>query len=632
MSKRRILILFALLPLVAAAGLLIWEMMRQHGTAMSTPIEAAQLTSHRPAVDLTDDYVSSDVCLSCHPRQHASWSASYHRTMTQLPLESTVRGSFSNTHLEFDGRSYDLQRRADQFWAVMNDPDQPLDPQSPQRTEVERPVALVTGSHHLQLYWYATGQSRVLGLLPVHYFLDEEQWLPARATLLRPPDEHFSSETGRWNQRCIQCHATHGRSRPQADGGLDSAVVEFGISCEACHGPGGEHVRRRQADPSAPDQTLVHPARLDHQRASEICGLCHSYTFAKSTTSELHELSHGFSYRPGQRLQDSLFLIRRDEASREHLRRFQVDPEVHFEERFWADGMVRVAGREFNGMSESACYQRGQMSCLSCHSMHQTSADERSPADWADRQLQPQMDSDQACLQCHDPQQYASSQHTHHADSSSGSRCYNCHLPHTTYGLLRVMRSHQIEIPRATTTKKTGRPNGCQLCHLDQTVEWTAGHLQAWYGHEIPEFSADEKQIAAAIRWTLAGDAGQRAVVGFNMGWKPAQEASGSDWLPPFLAQLMRDDYDVVRMVGYRSLRQTPGYEDIRFDFVAAPAQRQAVIDQVLQRWEQQQEERRARRGEASSELLLNAAGGLDRERFRRLNLLKNRRPVVLLE
>lgn len=194
------------------------------------------------------------------------------------------------------------------------------------------------------------------------------------------------------------------------------------------------------------------------------------------------------------------------------------------------------------------------------------------------------------------------------------------------------MRSHQIEIPRATTTKKTGRPNGCQLCHLDQTVEWTAGHLHAWYGHEIPEFSADEKQVAAAIRWTLTGDAGQRAVVGFNMGWKPAQEASGYDWLPPFLAQLMRDDYDVVRMVGYRSLRQTPGYEDIRFDFVAPPAQRQAVIDEVLARWERQQEERRGQRGVASSELLLNAEGGLDRERFRRLNLLKNRRPVVLLE
>jgi hypothetical protein len=632
MSKRRILILFALLPLIAAVGLVFRELVLDRGALSKDPIDAVQLTLHRPAVDLTDDYVSSDACLSCHPRQHASWSASYHRTMTQLPLETTVRGSFADTHLEFDGRSYDLQRRADQFWAVMNDPDQPLDPQSPQRTEIERPLALVTGSHHLQLYWYATGQSRVLGLLPVHYFLDEEQWLPARATLLRPPDEHFSSETGRWNQRCIQCHATHGRSRPQADGSLDSAVVEFGISCEACHGPGGEHVRRRQADPAAPDQALVHPARLDHQRASEICGLCHSYTFAKSTTSELHELSHGFSFRPGQRLQDSLFLIRRDEASREHLRRFQVDPDVHFEERFWADGMVRVAGREFNGMSESACYQRGQMSCLSCHSMHQTASDERTPTDWANRQLQPQMDSDQACIQCHDPQQYANSQHTHHADSSSGSRCYNCHLPHTTYGLLRVMRSHQIEIPRATTTKKTGRPNGCQLCHLDQTVEWTAGHLHAWYGHEIPEFSADEKQVAAAIRWTLTGDAGQRAVVGFNMGWKPAQEASGYDWLPPFLAQLMRDDYDVVRMVGYRSLRQTPGYEDIRFDFVAPPAQRQAVIDEVLARWERQQEERRGQRGVASSELLLNAEGGLDRERFRRLNLLKNRRPVVLLE
>ena len=39
-------------------------------------------------------------------------------------------------------------------------------------------------------------------------------------------------------------------------------------------------------------------------------------------------------------------------------------------DRFWPDGMVRVTGREYNGLLDTACYQRGKMSCLSCHSMH----------------------------------------------------------------------------------------------------------------------------------------------------------------------------------------------------------------------------------------------------------------------
>ena len=36
-------------------------------------------------------------------------------------------------------------------------------------------------------------------------------------------------------------------------------------------------------------------------------------------------------------------------------------------DRFWSDGMVRVTGREYNGLLDTACIQKGKMSCLSCH-------------------------------------------------------------------------------------------------------------------------------------------------------------------------------------------------------------------------------------------------------------------------
>ena len=42
---------------------------------------------------------------------------------------------------------------------------------------------------------------------------------------------------------------------------------------------------------------------------------------------------------------------------------------------FWSDGMIRATGREFNGLMESPCYTRGEMSCLSCHEMHQKAGD-----------------------------------------------------------------------------------------------------------------------------------------------------------------------------------------------------------------------------------------------------------------
>ena len=49
--------------------------------------------------------------------------------------------------------------------------------------------------------------------------------------------------------------------------------------------------------------------------------------------------------------------------------------------------MIRVTGREFSGLSESPCYLRGKMSCISCHAMHQEVGDKRPAEDWANDQL-----------------------------------------------------------------------------------------------------------------------------------------------------------------------------------------------------------------------------------------------------
>ena len=45
-----------------------------------------------PAVK--DGFVTSAVCRECHQREHASWHASYHRTMTQEVNAKTIRGNF----------------------------------------------------------------------------------------------------------------------------------------------------------------------------------------------------------------------------------------------------------------------------------------------------------------------------------------------------------------------------------------------------------------------------------------------------------------------------------------------------------------------------------------------------------
>ena len=177
-------------------------------------------------------------------------------------------------------------------------------------------------------------------------------------------------------------------------------------------------------------------------------------------------------------------------------------------------------------MSASECYAEGSITCLHCHSMHDSDPND---------QLSRQALGNESCLQCHGEFRERVAEHTHHVPNSSGSQCYNCHMPHTNYALFKSIRSHRIDIPRVVSIASNSRPNACNLCHLDQTLQWTADRLEQWYGRQSAELQDDEKQTSAAILWALRGDAGQRVIAAWHLGWAPAREASGAGWSPPIL-------------------------------------------------------------------------------------------------
>ena len=132
------------------------------------------------------------------------------------------------------------------------------------------------------------------------------------------------------------------------------------------------------------------------------------------------------------------------------------------------------------------------------------------------------MRSNQACLQCHKEMANDITAHTRHAANSAGSNCYNCHMPHTSYGLLKAIRGHTIETPDVATTLETGRPNACNLCHLDKTLDWTAEHLAKRTDQPKAKVPPIHQTTAASAVWLLNGDAGQRALAAWHMGWEPA--------------------------------------------------------------------------------------------------------------
>ena len=74
----------------------------------------------------------------------------------------------------------------------------------------------------------------------------------------------------------------------------------------------------------------------------------------------------------------------------------------------------------------------------------------------------------------------------------------------------------------------------------------------------------------------LEGDAGQRVIAAEAIGWPPAQQASGTGWMAPFLAQLLDDPYDAVRFSAGRVVEALPGFERRRVRFRGRAAVRAA--------------------------------------------------------
>ena len=333
---------------------------------------------------------------------------------------------------------------------------------------------------------------------------------------------------------------------------------------------------------------MMNPRKLSAATRSDLCGQCHGVSRRDfSRQSESNFLTMGCGFRPGNSLvdSDSLILVKADPESRAS-EEFKVwdGPQNRMAGFSWPDGEVRVSGREFNGLVESPCYQRGELGCVSCHSMHEKNETRRD--DWRDDQLKPEMHGNRACTQCHSDVEKHGPAHTHHLHGSPGTECLNCHMPHTVYGLLKTIRSHRISSPSASVSVNTGRPNACNLCHLDKTLEWTADHLSDWFGQAVPELSANQRTISAALLDLLSGDAAQRAIQASAFGSDQAQKVSGTDWMPPALMIGIGDPYDAVRLISERSLRTIPEWSQFEVDVIGPPEIRAGIIGAAMGRLE----------------------------------------------
>jgi hypothetical protein len=370
----------------------------------ASPLAAQIPDSSAPprAVSSRNGFKGDTACQPCHRAIAATYLHTAHRITSQLPGKASLPGSFapganvlktSNPDLHFR-----MQAGANGFYetAVFW---QPPD----EKTRTER-IDFVTGSGAKgQTYLYWKGDA--LFQLPVSYWTELHAWVNSPG---------FPDGVADFDRpivpRCLECHATYFASVPsaQADNRYRKTGFVLGISCERCHGPGGEHVAQQSASTSGPSHSIVNPAKLSRDRQMEVCAQCHGGIG--------QPVAPAFSFVPGQPLENFIRLERPAE-----------------------DARVDVHGNQVALTQRSRCYQSSLMTCTTCHDVH---APERQPAAYSAK-----------CLGCH-------------KDKDCGrfvklgekirENCIDCHMPveesdliisHTAQQQVKAkMRNHWIRV------------------------------------------------------------------------------------------------------------------------------------------------------------------------------------------
>jgi predicted CXXCH cytochrome family protein len=104
------------------------------------------------------------------------------------------------------------------------------------------------------------------------------------------------------------------------------------------------------------------------------------------------------------------------------------------------------------------------------------------------------------CAQCHDAAKYDATAHHHHPPGQPAAQCVACHMPATIYMVVDPRRDHSMRVPRPDLSVSLGVPNACSDCHRENTAQWAADAVRAWYGRDAVGFQQFATTFAAAQR------------------------------------------------------------------------------------------------------------------------------------
>jgi predicted CXXCH cytochrome family protein len=212
---------------------------------------------------------------------------------------------------------------------------------------------------------------------------------------------HWTGIDQTWNYMCADCHSTNVRKNYNLKTrSCDTKYAGINVACEACHGPGSNHLRwskrgwqqlnadrgltialdeRRDAgwaiDPATGNPRRSTPRVSD--REIEMCARCH---------------------------------LRRGQIHEDYVHRLPVDDDYRValldQDLCFPDGQIKGEVYEYDSFLQSCMYHAG-VTCSDCHEPHS---------------LKLRADGNNVCLQCHSVK-YDSPLHHFHQPGSAGTLC-----------------------------------------------------------------------------------------------------------------------------------------------------------------------------------------------------------------
>lgn len=446
------LALLGLAAVLGLLGLLAW----QHG-APGSPGASSHPASATPAAT----FVGAQACAGCHANQAAAWRGSQHAHAMQHATDATVLGDFDDARFHLRGESARFLRRGRDFVVRTAGADGKV---------ADFKVTHTFGIQPLQQYLVTFPDGR-LQALPFawdsrpasqgggrwfHLYPDED---------VKPGDPlHWTRLNQNWNWMCADCHTTdlHRNYDATADT-YKTTFAEINVACEACHGPGSNHVAWAKQAPAArtagdPHQGLT--VWLDERKGVAWLPVPETGNARRSRPLETRQTLSVCAQCHSRRAPLAAGLDHRRDVFDSH--------ELSLLEggRYHDDGQQLEEVYNVGSFLQSRMHAAG-VTCTDCHDPHSGTL---------------RLPREQVCSQCHAPSKYAQPAHTLHPAGSTGADCASCHMPTRAYMVIDQRHDHSFRIPRPDLGESLGTPDACTGCHRDRTQAWAAKQIERAFG------------------------------------------------------------------------------------------------------------------------------------------------------